>query len=75
MLLLFHLLNWTKKMNRLILSIYERKKHPKYDQVHLLNKDEKISVPLLRERLYSLDLTGKLVLCLDSELSKIFKED
>lgn len=62
-------------MERLILSIYERKRNPHYEQVHLLNKDEKISVPLLRERLYPLDLTGKLVLCLDSELSKIFKED
>lgn len=62
-------------MERLILSIYERKRNPNYEQVHLLAKDEKISVPLLRERLYPLDLTGKLVLCLDSELSKIFKED
>ena len=62
-------------MERLILSIYERKKNPKYDQVHLLDKDEKISVPLLRERLYQLDLSRKLVLCLDSELSKLFKED
>lgn len=62
-------------MERLILSIYERKKNPHYEQVHLLNKDEKISIPLLRERLYPLDLSGKLVLCLDSELSKLFKED
>ncbi len=62
-------------MERLILSIYERKKNPHYEQVHLLSKEEKVSVPLLRERLYPLDLTGKLVLCLDSELSKLFKED
>ena len=62
-------------MERLILSIYERKRNPNYEQVHLLAKDEKISVPLLRERLYSLALYNKLVLCLDSELSKLFKED
>ena len=62
-------------MERLILSIYERKKNPHYEQVHLLSKDEKISVPLLRDRLYPLDLSNKLVLCLDSELSKLFKED
>lgn len=62
-------------MERMILSIYERKRNPNYEQIHLLAKDEKISVPLLRERLYQLDLYNKLVLCLDSELSKLFKED
>lgn len=62
-------------MNRLILSVYERRKHPQYEQIHLLSKDEKISIPLLRQRLYDIVLTGKLVLCLDSELSKLFKDD
>lgn len=62
-------------MERLILSIYERTKHPQYEQIHLLNKDEKISVQALRNALYKLDLSGKLVLCLDSDLSKLFKED
>lgn len=62
-------------MERLILSIHERTKHPQYEQIHLLNKDEKISVQALRNALYSIDLSGKLVLCLDSDLSKLFKED
>lgn len=62
-------------MDKLILSIYERKQHPTIKSVFLLQKDEKISTPLLRKKLYDLDLSNKLVLCLDSELSKIFKTD
>lgn len=62
-------------MDRLILSIYERKSHPTIKSLFLLNKDEKISVPLLREKLYGIDLADKLVLCLDSELSKVLKPD
>lgn len=62
-------------MNKLILSIYPTKTHPSIETVSLLNPDEKITVQSLRNTLYPLDLSGKLVLCLDSELSKLFKED
>lgn len=62
-------------MERLILSIYERKAHPTIETKFLLNKDEKPTVQNLRNALYSLDLSGKLVFCFDSDLSKLFKED
>lgn len=62
-------------MNKLILSIYPTKPHPTIETVSLLKPDEKITVQNLRNALYPLDLSGKLVLCLDSDLSKLFKED
>lgn len=62
-------------MERMILSIYERSKHPTIETCHLLNKDEKATVGALRNALYKLDLSGKLIFCFDSELSKLFKTD
>src|SRR5574343_66912 len=62
-------------MERLILSIFPTKPHPEFTTVHLLNPEEKVTVGLLRERLHNINLVGKLVLCLDSEISKLFKED
>jgi len=62
-------------MEKLILSIYPKSKHPTYEMISLLLPEEKISVGVLRERLFKLDLTNLLVLCLDSEVSKLFKED
>lgn len=62
-------------MKRMILSIYERNKHPTIETQYLLNKDEKTTVQSLRNALYRCDLSGKLVFCLDSELSKLFKTD
>lgn len=62
-------------MNKLILSIHPTKKHPQYETVNLLEANEKSSIALLRDKLHDVDLVGKLVLCLDSELSKLFKED
>lgn len=62
-------------MEKTILSIYERKSHPTINTQYLLNKDEKISIPLLREKLYKIDLADKLVLILDNEISKVLKPD
>lgn len=62
-------------MERMILSIYERTKHPTIETCNLLNKDEKATVGALRNALYKLDLSGKLIFCFDSELSKLFKTD
>lgn len=62
-------------MQKMILSIYPRKQHPTIETVYLLEKDQKPDVKHLRNALYKLDLTGKLVFCFDGELSKLFKGD
>ena len=62
-------------MERMILSIYKRQVHPHIQTVYLLEQDEKATVANLRNALYKLDFSNKLVFCFDGELSKLFKED
>ena len=62
-------------LSKLIITPHKTKEHKEIETLHLLEKGETNSIPLLRKALENLNLENRLILVSDKNLAKIFKSD